>query len=246
MQSDTVECSPIFTIRESQGSGNTGGTPQKGSNSVNATDSPYSQGGSGCSHSFGSLPSRQKNTGSTNPSSRQGSVGQYQQAQNASSSGPSPRADETATWTNFDMDFSTDISASDNQPSASDNASPATMNSSTNNGLTPPNADRLFPSFQSKSNFNSVKVGRDAHAGPMNTDVNNFPGDMSFSQFPDSVGDPTGTENPFLMGGSWAQQMQQSSQVGAESNDAMATAEPLSNAQVEQMLQGMSWASWNH
>lgn len=212
---------------------------------MNAMDSPYSQGASGSSHSFGSLPSRQKNTGSANTNSRHGSLGQYQPAPNSSSGGPSPQAqaDVTATWTNFDMDLSTDISASDNQPSASDNASPATMNSSSNNEFTPPNADRLFPNVRSQKQANTVNTGPGAPAGPMATDVTSFSGDQSFTQFLDPAQDPTDMENPFTMGASW---VLQSAPAGGDSDDVMATAEPLSNAQLEQMLQGVPWTVWDH
>ncbi|KKA18058.1 C6 transcription factor Prf, partial [Rasamsonia emersonii CBS 393.64] len=170
---------PCRDKRMQQSSGVGTENPLQGTNALNITGSPYSQGGS---QTFGSLPSRQKQSESQRSSSNSGHSRAccHPQGLNSSSGNPSPRTDENGLWTGLDMDISPDISAGDQQVSGSDKASPATMNSSSNTTFTPPAPDRPFPHTQSQH----TNTG-DSHQHPSKPVTNaNL---ALFSQTPDDL-----------------------------------------------------------
>ncbi|KAH8697506.1 putative C6 transcription factor Prf [Talaromyces proteolyticus] len=223
------ECSTIANIR------------LENATEIGNTNSPDSRGGSVSSQNIGSVPSRQRGYNLNNPGSTNRSVN--------SNSNASPGIDENQLWPNNEMNISPSFNLSDN-PSGSDKASPATMNSS-NAAITPSSMDKPLSTTQPQ-NDNINKSSSIPDIASFNLDGNDPSHHFSGStpHFFDTATmnvdiDSTGMENPFALNAGWSHPLEQPTGFeDASLNNMVDDLDPLSNRQFEQMLQGMGWNGW--
>lgn len=226
---DSVECSPIFAIRQSQTSGVVIENP------LDDSSGPKLSGSSNDSSSPGrwSLPNRQKHTSQN----RQGYQGTQGPSPNASSSNNlSPYTNDANIWSGIEMDIGPELSSSDHHPSASEQPSPATVNSSSTTSFATPSLDKSNVHCQGQYS-NSLP---ELHSLPslsgerLTTSSTVIMSTEGKSKCPESnvdqLADTMGMENPFDFSINW-HEMQQRSQ----GNDALPT------DQLNQIAEGMAW-----
>lgn len=214
------------------------------------TGSPDSRGASVYSQNSTSLPSRQKQNATVRVDQaayKGGNHGIFAQPSTDATGNHSPGQDDNAMLTNFDMDVSPVVSNVDHMNS--ENASPETLNSSSNTAFTPPSMDQPSVGGQSQ-NIGSAKNAINPNLMDFNTSMNDLSnsGDISFSQFFDmnsmNVGmDPIGMENPLPLSGTWNPAAQPAG-VGNGSFEMMDDTNNFSEPQFEILLQGMGWNGW--
>lgn len=153
--------------------------------------------------------------------------------------------------TNFDMDVSPVISGG-SEHMHSENASPQTMNSSSNHSnpaFTPPSIEQT--SMGGQVHNMTAKSSMDPSLIDFSTGLDGFPnnGNVSFSPFFDSNAmntgmDSLGMENPLPVGENWGGMAQDSGVANNGLGDMMGNTNNFSERQFELLLQGMGWNGW--
>jgi hypothetical protein len=171
---------------------------------------------------------------------------------NNNSNNHSPQQDENAMLTNFDMDVSPVVSGG-SEHMHSENASPQTMNSSSNHSnpaFTPPSIEQT--SMGGQFNNPAAKNSMDPSLIDFSTGLEGFSdnGNVSFSPFFDSNAmntgmDSLGMENPLPLNENWGGATQNSGIANNGFGDMMGNTNNFSERQFDLLLQGMGWNGWN-
>lgn len=171
---------------------------------------------------------------------------------NNHSNNTSPQQDDNAMLTNFDMDISPVVSGG-SEHVLSENASPQTMNSSSNHSnptFTPPSIEQTSMGGQ----FNNVgaKSSMNMNLVDFNSGLDEFSnnGNVSFSPFFDSNSMDTGmtalgTENSLPLNENWGGQPQNTAVGNSGFGDMMGNTDIFSERQFDMLIQGMGWNGWN-
>lgn len=248
--SDNVECTPVYNIRQSQGSGAPNESSQDNSNSRTSARS-FLPGATT------SLPSRHRD--SPNMESERGSLGSESQQffpHVRSSNGIVELVGQGVV--DGDMDFSPDFGLGERNP-PSDHPTPSTLNSSSNtsyslSGIDNPSPDKKHPNsastYPSSSSATSVDKTHSVQISPVTAEASQIldMGSMAGQGYPASSAGPmgvTGAANVFSMANRW--DMPTPGQDLNNLDFENVNVEAISEAQWAQILNtenGSGWESW--
>ncbi|RAO65664.1 uncharacterized protein BHQ10_001676 [Talaromyces amestolkiae] len=241
-------CNPIANIRSSEADA----LAEVNLNRDAAANNSSPVGTSASSQSFGSLPNRQRSNNTPRSDQQTLNVSRNTALDSTDSNNTSSQQDDNAMLTNFDMDISPVVSGG-SENMHSENASPQTMNSSSNHSnpaFTPPSMEQTSMGGQ----LNNVHV-----KSPMNPSLIDFStgldgfsmnGNVSFSPFFDSNAMDTGInaigmENPLPLNDGWGGQQQNPGVANNGLGDMMGNTNNFSDRQFDLLLQNMGWNGWN-
>ncbi|KUL91261.1 hypothetical protein ZTR_01741 [Talaromyces verruculosus] len=246
-------CTPLANIRSSEADA----IAEVNLNRDAAANNSSPVGTSASSQSFGSLPNRQRSNNT--PRNDQQPLNVHRNialdstdTTNNHSNNHSPQQDDNAMLTNFDMDVSPVVGGG-SEHMHSENASPQTMNSSSNHSnpaFTPPSMEQT--SMGGHLNNVAAKSSMDPSLIDFSTGLEGFSnnGNISFSPFFDSNAMDTGMnalgmENPLPLNETWGGQPQNTAVANNEFGDMMGNTNTFSERQFDLLLQGMGWNGWN-
>ncbi|GAM41592.1 hypothetical protein TCE0_042r14824 [Talaromyces pinophilus] len=246
-------CTPVANIRSSEADA----IAEANLNRDAAANNSSPVGTSVSSQSFGSLPNRQRSNNT--PRNDQQPLNVHRNiafdstdTTNNHSNNHSPQQDDNAMLTNFDMDVSPVVGGG-SEHMHSENASPQTMNSSSNHSnpaFTPPSMEQT--SMGGHFNKVAAKSSMDPSLIDFSTGLEGFSnnGNISFSPFFDSNAMDTGMnalgmENPLPLNETWGTQPQNTAVANNGFGDMMGNTNTFSERQFDLLLQGMGWNGWN-
>lgn len=243
-------CNPIANIRSSDADAIAEANLNRDATANQS--SPF--GTSASSQNLGSLPNRQRSSNTPRNDQRpfRKTALDSTDTTNNHSNNHSPQQDENAMLTNFDMDVSPIVSGG-SEHMHSENASPQTMNSSSNQSnpaFTPPSMEQT--SMGGQFNNSAAKNSMDPSLIDFSTGLDGFSnnGNVSFSPFFDSNAmntgmDSLGMENPLPLNENWGGAAQNSGIANNGFGDMMGNTNNFSERQFDLLLQGMGWNGWN-
>ncbi|EED24272.1 C6 transcription factor Prf, putative [Talaromyces stipitatus ATCC 10500] len=245
VQSESDTCAPIVNIRSSEADTLAEGNTNKNAN-ANHSGSPAGMPAS--SQSFGSLPNRQRSN-NTSRNEQQSSFMYHKggfETSTDTANNHTPHRDDNDMLTNFNMDISPVVSGISDHI-ISENASPQTTNSSSNNAFTPPNMEQT--SIGGPINNLPPKVPLDPSPVDFSAGLDGFSnnGNVSFSPFFDSNTLNTGMDDLAMenhTNGNWESLIQGSGLASNAVGEMMGNTNDFSDRQFDLLLQNMGWNGW--